>query len=152
MVADGAINWGESGEVGWCVADSLGCSWHADEVQSEMLGGFVPLAERKARQHILFTGLCGCSFSSPTFGIKRRPLLASFHYRRFVNSIASPVTPNPSDLVKHSAAAIHLTFDIDSARLFFDEQTGSQTIVKAILQQRSRPHSCVLLALRHPTV
>ena len=107
---------------------------------------------RKARQQILFTGLCGCSFSSPAFGIKRRLLLASFHYRRFVNSIAPPVTPNPGDLVEHSAAAIHLTFDIDSARLFFDEQTGSQTIVKAILQQRPRPHSYVLLALRHPTV
>ena len=46
---DGVINWGESGEVGWCVADSLGCSWHADEVQSEMLGGFVSLAKRNAR-------------------------------------------------------------------------------------------------------
>ena len=147
-----AINWGESGEVGWCVADSLGCSWHADEVQSEMLGGFVPLAERKARQHILLTGFVWMVFQLACFWYKETtspcvlslPEIREFHRH--------PVTPNPGDLVEHSAAAIHLTFDINSARLFFDEQTDSQTIVKAILQQRPRPHSCVLLALRHPTV
>ena len=98
------------------MADSLVCSRHADEVQSEMLGGFVPLAERKARQHILFTGLwMPFQLASPAFGIKR-----------LVNSIAPPVTSN---LVEHSAAAIHLTFDINPARLFFDEQTDGRGVL-----------------------
>ena len=130
---------------------------HADEGAVRKWLEVVPLAERKARQHVLLTGLCWClQLVSPYFWYKETTSLCVLSpLETLVISIApfpQPVASNPGELVEHSAAAIHLTSDIDSARLFFDEQTDGQTIVKTILQQRPRPHSCVLLALRHPTV
>ena len=100
----------------------LGCSWHADEDASQKLaGGFVLLAERKARQHVLLTGLCWClQLVSPCFWYKETTSPCVFSPpETLVNFIApfhTAVASNPGEPVEHSTAAIHLTSDIDSAR------------------------------------
>lgn len=97
----------------------LGCSWHADE---DAVGKWLEVLCRwlNAQGQAARTVDRPVQLVSPCFWYKETTSPCALSPpETLVNLIApftQPVASNPGEPVEHSAAAIHLTSDIDSAR------------------------------------